>query len=717
MNPSLETFMSNVSTAVETKKIDKKLGADLILLAADIGEKVEGFLEVTSIVTEPKSQAQIFVAAESFGAEALESIDASHITKLVTDAGISAQYVEQACESIAILLGRNAVDKETIWNATGSASSEGTLVSLEQFMPASCRDFVSGVGYDYESFGINTDKAFSDMKLSIVVSLLKWHTTLVPRALAVRSVAQPHVRYEKETLEIYNLDENDTKSTTTLVDLYREPEIVENDLTKIVPLTANDSNNDYLVADGIIKFGPTANILKLSIDTAKYGHGKINRTDIVADGVELEFVHVNIKTDDGNGNAFDEVFKIAIPASRGRLTRVARGQSVEREANISHKALLKKGDVQADGTASALLATLANDEERLIVALNVKPDINLRTGEANALASFTVTAGNATGATPAAGTTTLADNADETAACLVGYELKAKFDEQNLRKSKIACTTLRSTLSYDIPSGRNYVSDYALTDARANSASNVSNLNHLMRIGHDRFALRLIEDVMGQVQAENEAFEADPTQDQNEVGRFYPAGSKVIPTVLSSTLDMTQITSIRDADRAGDIRERVNSYLTAVVSEIHAKSLFTQQLSTDARPTYRVICSNEIRDIILGRPHTHNHLNGESGIVKGEGVEFRFVLDCGVVLEVITTTFKSIGDKMIIIPFLPGNAQSELNFGHNWDHGTVVGHYANSAGGAAAYRIFGNVRELPVPSNVIGAIIDVVGKEEVSFRA
>lgn len=157
--------------------------------------------------------------------------------------------------------------------------------------------------------------------------------------------------------------------------------------------------------------------------------------------------------------------------------------------------------------------------------------------------------------------------------------------------------------------------------------------------------------------------------------------------------------------------------MTSVIAELHTKSFYTNQLVNGQMPVYRVITSNKVKDNVLGVTHLHNHLAEGGAPVAGDGVELRLVLKSGVVLEVITTTFSSMDTKMIIIPFLPGQPKSELNFGTNWDYGTMVGHYNHSDGHAATNRrIYANTRELPVPTNVIGAIVDVQNIDEAMFR-
>jgi len=714
MNNSFESFIGLIQS--EAQKANSGVTTDLVHLAKDLGEHVGLFLTENNIAR-IKGNNGVAVANETFGLESLASIGYESIEKLVEQAKVPECHRPQAIEGIAIILGRNACEGDAS-NAWANQTSRGedfspsrNVVSMEQLFPGRIgREFSGETAPAMESFGVGTDKALSDMKVAIAISLMKWHTTLTPRILAVRGTAQSNVTYVKETIEVYDLDDTDTETTTSLIDLYEDPSLVKNELKTIVPLTANDAGS-VLVADGVVKFGVDANLLKLSIDGAKYGYTKINRTDIVADNVKLDVVQVTLA--DGTDT---EVFAIQIPATRGRLTRLSNGETSDRAADIKYRAVLVPTTLTAAGASSAILAKLGDAKDAVVLDLNIKPSIDLRTGIANALGSYTIAAGNVDNLTPDAATDAEIALLVANKAELTGYALEAKFSEENMRKTNIAATTYRSSLSYDIPTGKNYVMDYALGDGRINASQNVANLNNVIRIGQDARVLDVVETTMTQILDEIAAYAADPDNKQNEPGRYFAAGGKVRPTVIQGTLDLTGITTDRDDVRFDVIKQRTLSFLTSVIAEIHAKSFFVQQLVAGMNPTYRVITSNEVMANVLGIPHTHDHLNSGQMQNPGDGVELKLVLPNATVLEVITTTFAAYSTKMLIVPKLQGQPDSELNFGHNWDYGTMVGHYSHTGEGAANQRLFANCRELPVPTNVIGAIIDVNGLDEATFR-
>ena len=127
-----------------------------------------------------------------------------------------------------------------------------------------------------------------------------------------------------------------------------------------------------------------------------------------------------------------------------------------------------------------------------------------------------------------------------------------------------------------------------------------------------------------------------------------------------------------------------------------------------------MITSPEILGNLFQMKHFHEHLdNDEAGT---GGVEHVIVLDNGVRLEIVTTNFRQMETKIIMIPFLSSAQDSILNFGTDYDQGTLVGSFQiGTAGGSSFHRMFSVTRELLIPTNVIGAVIDVVGTSAVNM--
>ena len=651
------------------------------------------------------SYEQISVSNESMSFEtAMNAQGVDGLKDLVQSCGVPQAYVKDCCKTILNIMNRCSQGTSAAWQlqnlradhtATGQAEAR-PLTSIYSSDIAGILNSSAVAGQ--EAFGTNVDMAVPDMKVAITVAIMDFHVRLIPRVMPTRSTTQPNVSYTKEWLEVYDLTGN-TKDSQRLVDLYADPSFARNELKKIEINMANPDAEKFAV-DGILKFGPKANILELSTREDKYGYSHINRTDLIADNVQIEFVRVELSVTGGSTEYFD----CEVPISKNRLTRMVNANdSAMRNADIKFRTYLRKGAMTSNGSVSGILSNLG-DNEAVVLDFNVKPSISLKWGIADCLADVSISVrhdvDNAQLSTFANSLMTVGK------VSLIGYQLDARFSEENLRKTSIAVMTHRVPFSFDIPIGRNYVFDYAI--GQVNAEENATNLTKVIGLGQDKVALELgirtIEDVYDRIRAVS----PNPVDRPEYVGTNYVAGDKVRPSIFIGDLDLTKLETLRDADRAGDIKQKAISMLTAATSRILQESFLQQQLGGSTTATFKGITSIEILGNVIGMPHIHDHMSKDDGRNVGDGVEYVLVLPNGVKIEFVTSTFDSMRDKIVMWPTIPNNTESELHFAHNWDYGCMVAHYTPS-GEAAHHRLFGNIRELPIVVNPLGLIIQVKG--------
>ena len=699
--------MSNLSKYMQQIKaaFPAAAPADVYGIGRTTLDKVSRFLTERNAIREGNFP-EISVANESLAFDdAINATGVEELSSLVQSCGVQQAYVAPCCEAILTIMDRCLHrSAAAVWNeqnkkhSTQNNSAPASMPLSDIYASDTVAALTSEVAPSSEAFGVNIDLAVPDLKVAITVAIMNFHTRLLPRLLPVKSINQPEIQYTKEYLEVYDLADMEAPRRR-LLDLYTEPEFAANELKRIVPLAANDTDGQFVVEDGVLKFGVKANILKLSLDNSKYGYSRINKTDLIAENVKLETVIVKIGT---------ETFKITIPLSLNRLTRTMNNDDVAvRNADIKFRASLRNTVKQADGSDSTILASLA-DDEALILDLNLKPTISLKYGDADCLgAAGKLIAVKDDRTEPSADAKTAAENTVE----LTGYTLDARFSEENLRKTSIAVWTHRQNFSYDIPIGRNYVFDYAI--GQENADENATNLTKVIGLGQDHVALstvliRTAQDVADRIAAVG----SNPDDRADYVGTRYVAGDKVRPTIYQGTLDFSNINVIRDADRPGDIKQKALTYLNAVVTNVLYDSLFLQQLEGQG-VTFRCVTSMTVLGKILAQPHIHNHMDKEDARDLGDGVEYVLVLPNGARIEFVTTTFKYMKDQLFMFPIIKSNAESELNYAMNFDYGTLVAHYTPS-GEEAHHRLFANIRELPIVTNPVAVIIDIKGMDKVN---
>lgn len=651
---------------------------------------------------------QMTVSNESMSFEtAMNAQGVDGLKDLVESCGVPQAYVKDCCKTILNIMNRCSQGAAAAWQqqnlrADHTANGQAEARPLSSIYSSDVAGILNSTAVaGQEAFGTNVDMAVPDMKVAITVAIMDFHVRLIPRVMPTRSTTQPNVSYTKEWLEVYDLTGN-TKDSQRLVDLYADPSFARNELKLIEVNPANDPEQKFINGDGTLKFGPKANILELSTREDKYGYSHINRTDLIADNVQIKFVRVALTFNGGEAEYFD----CEVPISKNRLTRMVNANdSAMRNADIKFRTYLRKGAMMANGSASGILSNLS-DSEAFVLDFNVKPSISLKWGIADCLADVSVSVRHDIDNAQLSGFATSLMSSG--ALSLIGYELDARFSEENLRKTSIAVMTHRVPFSFDIPIGRNYVFDYAI--GQVNAEENATNLTKVIGLGQDKVALELgirtIEDVYDRIRAVS----PNPVDRPEYVGTNYVAGDKVRPSIFIGDLDLTNLETIRDADRAGDIKQKAISMLTAATSRILQESFLQQQLGGSTTATFKGITSIEILGNVIGMPHIHDHMSKDDGRNVGDGVEYVLVLPNGVKIEFVTSTFDSMRDKIVMWPTIPNNTESELHFAHNWDYGCMVAHYTPS-GEAAHHRLFGNIRELPIVVNPLGLIIQVKGIE------
>ena len=651
---------------------------------------------------------QMTVSNESMSFEtAMNAQGVDGLKDLVESCGVPQAYVKDCCKTILNIMNRCSQGAAAAWQqqnlrADHTANGQAEARPLSSIYSSDVAGILNSTAVaGQEAFGTNVDMAVPDMKVAITVAIMDFHVRLIPRVMPTRSTTQPNVSYTKEWLEVYDLTGN-TKDSQRLVDLYADPSFARNELKLIEVNPANDPEQKFINGDGTLKFGPKANILELSTREDKYGYSHINRTDLIADNVQIKFIRVALTFNGGEAEYFD----CEVPISKNRLTRMVNANdSAMRNADIKFRTYLRKGAMMANGSASGILSNLG-DNEAFVLDFNVKPSISLKWGIADCLADVSVSVRHDVDNAQLSGFATSLMNGG--ALSLIGYQLDARFSEENLRKTSIAVMTHRVPFSFDIPIGRNYVFDYAI--GQVNAEENATNLTKVIGLGQDKVALELgirtIEDVYDRIRAVS----PNPVDRPEYVGTNYVAGDKVRPSIFIGDLDLTNLETIRDADRAGDIKQKAISMLTAATSRILQESFLQQQLGGSTTATFKGITSIEILGNVIGMPHIHDHMSKDDGRNVGDGVEYVLVLPNGVKIEFVTSTFDSMRDKIVMWPTIPNNTESELHFAHNWDYGCMVAHYTPS-GEAAHHRLFGNIRELPIVVNPLGLIIQVKGIE------
>lgn len=659
------------------------------------------------------------VANETYELNELKtSVGPAKIKDLCTKCGIAPEHMNAAMKRVAGLLfatvGKHKGEAFGEYNAT--ATTEQTPIALESLYPAGVLGSFEGQG-SLESFGIDIDRVQPDLKSIISVGLMQFQNNLTPRIVPIQTVAQGNVQIVRESLEVFDMTDN-ARKPVRLISLFRDPKMVTVRATRIKPLKSNDTTNQFLVADDIYKFNKSINLFAMASDQNKIGYEKYNHTDLVEEGITVDGVLVKITTTKqlGEGTVGDFYVMLHIDSGRGRLTQITDDlRSTDRRLNLDRYSKRLDKDYAAFTGVSSLTSTdgvLDGLKDGLSLAIDFH--LNFHVDRKVAMADASGWLGKARLVKANGQDLTEAEQQwiDGVSFELVGWTMDARYNENNFRKTSIRAEVNRRSMSYELPTGRNFVVDTAIgQDGAQSTAARLAQLEH---IGRDANNLDIIGEVMRSVHDQNVSFNNDE-ESQMQLAATYAAGDQVNPYVFMNTLDMSGLYGIRAGDMSGDIKQYVKQYFNRITSGILAKSLYREQLTNGTKVVFRLITSPEILGNLFMMKHFHEHLdNDEAGT---GGVEHVLVLDNGVRLEIVTSNFRQLETKVILIPYLSGAQSSVLNFGTDYDQGTLVGSFQAGSidGGSTCNRMFSVTRELLIPTNVIGAVLDVVGLSAVNM--
>ena len=614
---------------------------------------------------------------------------------------------------------------------SGSEQFSGQLLGMESFYPqAALADMSMSRGTPgFEAFGATVDTVIPDLRMALTVVLIKPHKGVMSRLIQRRTLAGAVITYVITRNELYDLQKSQEKDAYVrnsyshrhnLVELYRRPDPTDMSLTRMEPLKANDDDG-VLVDDNIIKFNTSLNLFNMVLDEKKAYRNRFNYTDLVSEGVLIDKIYVQAKKSD---DSITEVYVVPVSElARARLMHLQTSEqySGDRETTLIVAVPCEQNLIDNNtGQKTKLFESVEMNIEyiQLIVKAYVKCD--LITANVTSMGNFEVRAVAAKAGTEPSETVknVLKDVKFE----LIGYELDARYSEENLRQLDRAARSLTYVISVEMPQGKTITVDFSMQQTMPEQVMNVA--QELQAIGIDHRNTQMFLKTMRSVHDECVKQRNDELYNEHSdgkgVNRQFVSGQQVNPEIFMGTIDLAQVVNAWSSNMAGDIRQHVDSYITKALSIVHYRSQYLTQLDSNKVPTYKVLTSSPILENLLALPHVYEHMmpNGMNAerLYKeknpGEPIEYTRTLMSGVKLEVITSAFYYLEDKMIFFPYVDGDPSNVLNFAHNWDLGQFVANYTPVDNNQVNRRVFMNTREWPIITCPVGAIITVKNLEQ-----
>jgi len=686
---------------------------------------VKEFLVQTNLAGDQVTSIENFgKAVESFNTEvALTDIGADDVQALCKSCGIPDNQMRAAVESVGLCIHNytHGYSMQTHFEQAAPSVSHGNF-EMKQLSSIYSDHAMESLSMTpkaaVESFGAYTDNTITDAKVAITVSILRFHRSALHRIIPNIPTNSNVVTFKVDNMEVYDLTKSrDSKSSVRndgdhripFVELYKDPSPANATLKPILLHTANDpaAPGNKLIDENIAKIGVEVNMFDYSVDPGVVGYNHIDYTDLVGDNVRIKALYIEI--DDGT---VQEMVTIPVITDGGaRMNMNMNNQdSSDRTAALNGSIGLDNTTAQSSGVVSTILAGLTADAY-VGVAYNASGQINLKTSNVIVHGSIDTDIKTKSGNAVIAGDQTIFDGLTIK---MVGYEIDAHFSEENIRKTTRALRILTKQFGYEIPGSANNIVQYSLTQSRPETV--IDGLTKMMSVGIDDRGINLILDTLQQVKdriVAESAFGSDVPYTKR-IGCNFVAGQRVKPYIYTGNIDITNSISIRDEDRLGDVRSYAEKYLLEVLTRIHNESYYQNELGNGEKAVFNVLTSGWIKDALLSVPHYHDHLRDTAKDAVSDGaVEFRRTMSNGNVLNVMTTTFNYMTDKMIIIPVRANSPRSTLNFAQNLERGTYVTQATPSVDSAIYNQLISNAREFPIVLNPVGALLTVSGLTQV----
>jgi len=563
-----------------------------------------------------------------------------------------------------------------------------------------------------EAFGKDIDKTIVDAKVAVAITLLRFHRSVLSRMIPNRPEDQNFVLFNVDNLEMYDLNKSRDASSeeryhgshrVPFIDLYRDPSPANTTTKPIVLLTANDDpGNPSLYAENQPLFGKTINMFDYSLQPGVLGYSHVDYTDLVSEGAKIK--NIIIKVTDGTTTEY-----IVVPVSSHGGSRFVMSNnskdSGDRVANLRDYTILNNTTVISTGVATTLLAGLSADAF-IKVDYNVQGSLNLKTSDVSVLCAIDTALKTQSGSAPIAGDTTIFTGLTITP---VAWEPDARFNEENIRKTTKAMRIMTRTFGYEIPGNASVIAQYSIAQSRPETV--IDAITKLINIGLDDRGIKLFLDAIDTIydRLQTEKAYGDTVDYTNKVMNDFVAGHQVYPAIYRDSFDVaSHLTNIRTGDIWGDLKTTIEKTLLEILTRIYQESFYTQALDPGEKPTFNVLTSGYILSSLLAVPHYHTELDNKVANVPNDGkTEYRRVLPDGTILNVMTTTFNYMTDKMIIIPNRPTKTKDPLNFAQNVDRGTFVAQVTPYVEGAISKQVVANARQFPIITCPVGILLQI----------
>lgn len=662
-----------------------------------------------------------------------DALDSGALESALSDIGLSADRAsprlrrETAMEMARVLLGNtqsvNNFTAQQVGEIPSSVSGvERVETNLSATIGGDAMGAISGdsratLSLAKESWGANTDVLNVDGRLTMTVAALRPQIGIADRAFARKSTdstvqivktAQP-IMYDLKKSQDASGAVRDGNHQVPLLDLWRDPELNTTEAKDVKLFASNDPTNQFLLADDILKAGVQFDLRDLSKEGAAIVHA--DYTDVISEGGQMLSVIVEaVKISDNTVELFE------VPVDFKASSRFIAGSNVEdsadRVANPVVTFVLNRNEKTTAGAASALLATMTTGLVELTVNANVT--ISLRTGIGQS--SISIAKGQLA-TDPDQGVEVSA--ADKTTFAglrftAIGFKVSLKHSEENLRRSTQMATIRYKQHSWELPVGPTRMVDYSLQQSEP--ADVVAALATMANIADSERSMRVMESTLKLVAArkDREKLFGNRMGFRDRLEYQFPAGALNKITVISESLDFSDIAVMRESERYADVQTRLKNFISVLEARLKQQTVMHRQYGEGENLVWKCFGSTQLVETILGISQYHEVYNKDGLAGATNGATFSFLLPNRDRVDIIATEYRRFDSRLVLVPVRERQVDDVMSFGTIFDMGTFVARFTKTgdANSSVTQRMISNSRSLLWPTNPVGIILDLVGLDD-----
>lgn len=668
---------------------------------------------------------------ETWGLSTIEEDRLANCTDALFDlcraCGVPNDRLASTVDSLGTIINRytGTASISDHFTVPDTASLSG-IHSLNSLYPNSIMSDVTYIGdiVGKEMFGVNVQQNTLDIKSAMTLTILKGYKGLTNRIAHRVSNDTGSVMFTVPNDEFYDLNNSQDKSSAVrdswshrnqLITLKTNPEPVDMEMIPVHLQKKLDPDGKFLLTDDVILPNKEVCLWDLSIIEGKPGYDQFNYTDLLSYNISLRAVHVEIEGKDGSKEQY--VLNLSSYGAQTNFTHMNNtiNNQADRAINFMCRLPFDKDLRTADNTMTTLFSSMNRSVEYVMGVLSFSAMTNIQTTRTHGYGTLEFRpAVSVKGAQPSEALMALVKDLKAT---IIGWEIDARYSEENFRKTNMAVRALSDVFTYTLPDGRTIVVDYSHKQTLAEHSLQVASEVQTIGIDHRnlQIILKTINATYDRVKNERTDKRYIENYDNLTVAKSFVSGRRVHPTIALKTIDMSKVANWRSSDMLSDNWVYMRACMNAITSEINYRSLLQTELE-DRPVKYKCITTTPLLDCIwsLACIHENQMPSGKSGEMvfdaktPGKPVEFKTKLPNGVEIEFVTTVFHYMKDTMVLIPYRDNAPLDDLNFMINFDGGQYSVNWSPTDGHQQTIRrSMQNTREFPITTCGIAALITV----------